>query len=364
MNGGKFITKPLSLWLDLIRAIAALVVVIGHAHQLGMYTGYYPFTMFLQLNAVVVFFVLSGLVIASSAASEGQTLASYAAARLARILPVALPVLLLSHFAAVYCAARGFAPEPLGFDDGSIAPLRTVFAGLFLSESVSTGLSINPPYWSLCYEVWFYVLFGIATFLKGWQRNVWLGIGCLVAGANIVLLLPAWLAGVTLARMKNTAEITPSQARLRITLALAALFTAEMIGPVIGPLFWKVATWTLGHSHYAPSYIALAFCFAYGLTGLRALLGADNTLLEPFAKPIKWTADMSFSLYLLHWPLLTVLRANGVTAGGNALGFVVIVAAVVAVSGGFAALTEHRRKPLRKALERLFSAQSRTAARA
>ena len=32
--------------------------------------------------------------------------------------------------------------------------------------------------------------------------------------------------------------------------------------------------------------------------------------------------------------------------------------------GGFAALTEHRRKPLRKALERLFSAQSRTAARA
>ena len=105
MTGEKFITTPLSLWLDLIRAIAALVVVVGHAYQLKMYTGFYPFTISLQLNAVVVFFVLSGLVIASSSDAEGQTLASFAAARLARILPVALPVLALSYGLAAYCSA-------------------------------------------------------------------------------------------------------------------------------------------------------------------------------------------------------------------------------------------------------------------
>ncbi|MEO7246908.1 MAG: acyltransferase family protein, partial [Novosphingobium sp.] len=173
---------------------------------------------------------------------------------------------------------------------------------------------------------------------------------------NILLLLPTWLAGVYLARLKAMPEITRSQARLRVFLALAALFLSSAIAPTFGTIFWMVATWSLGHSHYALSYIALAVCFAYGLTGLRALLGADNALLEPFAKPIKWTADMSFSLYLLHWPLLTLLQANGVTAGNNPLGFLAIVATVVAVSGGFAALTENRRKPLRKALERAFSA--------
>ncbi len=364
MTGEKFITKPLSLWLDLIRAIAALVVVVGHAHQLGMYTGFYPFTISLQLNAVVVFFVLSGLVIASSSDAEGQTLASFAAARLARILPVALPVLALSYGLAEYCSAQGFAPSPMGGDPGVISPMRTLYAALFLSESLSSGLAINPPYWSLCYEVWFYTMFGIATFLKGATRIIALIIACAIAGANILLLLPAWLAGVYLARMKTFAAITPTQARLRITLALTALFVACVIAPAFATVFWKIATWDLGQSHYAPSYILLAFCCAYGLTGLRALLGSENTSLERFAKPIRWTADMSFSLYLLHWPLLTVLRANGVSAGGNLFGFFAIIAAVVAVSGVFAALTEHRRRPLRKALERLFPPAPRQTASA
>ncbi len=360
MSGQPFITKPLSLWLDLIRAAAALMVVVGHAYEIGLYTGPYPFTIALQLNAVVVFFVLSGLVIASSAAGEGQSLARYSAARLARILSVALPALAISYGAAVFCAAHGFSPKPVSMDPGLISPTRTLLAALFLSESVTSGLAINPPYWSLACEVWFYALFGIAMFLRGWQRAIWLVIACAVAGANVLLLLPAWLAGVWLTRA-HSPEISPSQARMRVIVVLTALMLAGPIAPMCEGLLRSMALWNLGHSHYALSYALLAAAFAYGLTGLRALLGESNTLLEAFARPIKGIANMSFSLYLLHWPLLTLLRADGVSAGTNPLAFLALIAGVVAVSSLFAALTEHRRKPMRMALERLFSTQSSVA---
>jgi peptidoglycan/LPS O-acetylase OafA/YrhL len=123
MRDTPFITRPLSILLDLVRVLAALAVLVGHAVQLGHYRGPYPFTMLFQHNAVIVFFVLSGLVIAASVDRGGHRLGDYAVARLSRFLPVALPALTISL--AMVALDRMVTSAPLlGEDSHGVAPLE------------------------------------------------------------------------------------------------------------------------------------------------------------------------------------------------------------------------------------------------
>src|SRR5687768_4433889 len=199
MTPEPFITRPMSLWLDFVRAVAALVVVVGHAHQLGIYTGYYPFSIALQNNAVIVFFVLSGLVIATATDRREDSLSSFVIARVSRIVPVAVVATLVALAIAALDANFGTAlvfEEDRSWND----PVETLQALLFLSESYNSNFAVNPVHWSLCYEVWFYALFAAATFARGYRRWLWFGGLGLVAGPNVLLLLPVWLVGVWLAR--------------------------------------------------------------------------------------------------------------------------------------------------------------------
>lgn len=56
----------MSIVLDIVRGMAAIAVLIGHAVQLGIYSGPWPFEFSLQHNAVIVFFVSSGILITNS----------------------------------------------------------------------------------------------------------------------------------------------------------------------------------------------------------------------------------------------------------------------------------------------------------
>lgn len=356
MKTEPFITPALSGWLDLARAMSALVVVVGHARQLGLYEGPYPFTIALQLNAVVIFFVLSGLVIAHSAARPGAAVGKYAAARVARILPVAWPALALSWMAAVYCQARGFPPAPVETDPGTISILRTIRAGLFIDEGYGGGFAINPPFWSLAYEVWFYVLFAIATWMKGPARLIALAVAACIAGPNVLALLPVWLCGVALVRSSPLRRTLPVFAALVfIAIWLASLYFSVVLHIGLAPLAAPLAAAFPGHSHYAASYLVLGATTALAFAGARSLAGEARALPQWLKPAVRWMADMSFSLYLLHWPVLMVIKASGFGAGGSVIAFVAIIGAVVAICGLFAAGTEQRREPFRRWLEAKFT---------
>jgi peptidoglycan/LPS O-acetylase OafA/YrhL len=348
-----FITRPLSVWLDLVRALAALAVVIGHAKQINVYTGVFPFSMFFQKNAVVVFFVLSGMVIAASVDRDRKTLSHFAIARASRILPVAYAAIAVSLVVALLdVALRG---DPIFIEDLRWAdPCELLRALLFLSESYTTGFPPNAPYWSLSYEVWFYALFAAATYLSGLTRAVWLAILAVIAGPNILLLLPVWLVGVALVRMPLAARVPASLAGGFILVAIAALFIAPIEAMDAFRLLRPLVPWKLGSSLYVLTDFALALALAAGFAGLRTL--SERGLVIPAcAEPaIRWGANMSFSLYLLHWPLLKLVHMAGLTAGDNPLAFAAIIAGIVAVSGAFASVTEHKRYVVRAWIERVL----------
>ena len=91
-------TRGFSIYLDIIRFLAALVVLASHI-------GYYRFTqgnmqwirdLNLGSDAVVLFFVLSGFVIAYTTFARNRGAAVYAEARLARLYSVIIPALVFT----------------------------------------------------------------------------------------------------------------------------------------------------------------------------------------------------------------------------------------------------------------------------
>lgn len=348
-----FITRPLSVWLDLVRGIAALAVVVGHAAQINVYTGPFPFSMFFQKNAVVVFFVLSGMVIAASVDRDRKTFGHFALARVSRIVPVAWAAIAVSLVVAALDVAMPGAPlfvEDLRWAD----PVELLRAVLFLSESYTTGFAPNAPYWSLSYEAWFYALFAAATYLSGAARTAWLIVLAAIAGPNILVLLPVWLVGVALVRMPLARRVPAGVAGGVVLLAIAALFIAPLFAMDAFRLLHPIVPWRLGSSLYVLTDLALALTLAAGFAGLRTLC-AKGLVLPARAEPaIRWGANMSFSLYLLHWPLLKLVHMAGLTAGTDPLAFAAIIAGVVAISGAFATVTEHKRYAVRAWIERVL----------
>lgn len=350
MQSGPFLTPRLSPWLDLVRGLAAVCVVLGHCVQLDLYTGPWPFTLAFQKNAVTVFFVLSGLVIASSAASRPRSLGDFALARASRIVPVAMLGLLVAIVVAVVDARSG---QPAFAEHAQWEGGRIVLVALFLSESWTSGFALNPPAWSLAYEVWFYALFAAATYLQGARRIVALAVLALIAGPNILLLLPAWMAGMALCHWRKARAMPLFLAPVMLAVAGFALYVAAALAPYGFAVLHLIAPdWKFGYSLYALTDTLVALAIAGGFMALRTLAERGWVIPAKPARAARALADISFTLYLLHWPLLKVLRMAGVSAGDDPLALAAIVLLVVGWCALLAMLVERRTPTLRRWLDR------------
>src|SRR4051812_27780039 len=97
--------KGTSLYLDLVRFSAAMMVFLEHYREhtrgsLRSFWNAHPFWYShsgpYSQTAVIVFFVLSGYVIAHVLATREKTALEYAASRFGRLYSVVLPALLLT----------------------------------------------------------------------------------------------------------------------------------------------------------------------------------------------------------------------------------------------------------------------------
>src|SRR5690242_6900946 len=118
----------LSLYLDLIRFAAALVVLLSHAWLVlfPMYPLHWP-----GPAAVIVFFVLSGFVIAYATDRSERSLANYTLDRLSRLWSVALPALGFGIVLSSFVGQSVFMPELAE----SSALLRTAVNAAFMAQA-------------------------------------------------------------------------------------------------------------------------------------------------------------------------------------------------------------------------------------
>ena len=296
-------TNALSLYLDALRFGAAFIVFLSHFGRVsgGLFWQMQPYGR----TAVLVFFVLSGFVIAWVTETKERTLEEYALSRVARLYSVILPALIitavLDHIAIAIDPSL-YGPEPLpAMVRGG--PLN-VFLGYVLSLvflGASWNIGMNPgsdlPYGTLDYEAWYYILFGVATFLQGRLRMVAIAVAALVAGPAILLFFPLWLMGLAAWRW---GAALPRQLGTPLALgAWAAFIGLEAFGGQ--ELFQHPQAALLPWQFSAYDYIVSALV-ALLIVGLaNAPLPMPGAAVE---RLIRLLAGTTFGLYLLHFPLL------------------------------------------------------------
>ncbi|MGM9491832.1 acyltransferase family protein [Ideonella sp. YS5] len=318
--------RNLSIYLDLVRFLTALMVFVVHANY-QRFTGGLPFLWrFKDLgnDAVMVFFVLSGFVIAHVVTTKERTLTEYAASRLARLYSVVVPALILT----ITLDAAGSVFDPSLYSGRWYEydqPLQRVLAGLTFTNELwfsYTRPFSNGPFWSLGYEPWYYALFAAAHFLRGHVRYVAVTVVCLVIGPKILLLMPVWLLGVWAYRETTRSRLGAGQG-LTLMIGSAALYlvfrlndgpdhllelSREWLGTDI--LYDKLA-WS---RKFLSSYL-IGICVALHFIGASALAPHLRRLPGLLERPIRFAAGLTFSLYLLHYPLLQFFAALTPVAG-------------------------------------------------
>lgn len=304
----------LSLYFDLLRILSALAVLFYHLWPQLFPDFPLPWP---GHAAVMVFFVLSGYMMAHVVHRPGMTLLSYAQQRAVRILSVALPALLLSAAIAPLAGSEALhSSGPMRFS--ALEFLQRVGASLFfVSQSWKLDLlpPYNPPYWSLCYEVWYYAIYGIWCLgPRRWRVPLVLA-AALCAGPRALLLMPVWLLGVAVHRAQSAALKISRDAALALfwcgALAAFMVFWLDLGRDWLSLLQarWPDAHQALLESGRFGGDYLLGLAVAANFIGAVAL-GDMLAGLRPLQGVLRGLASYTYSAYLFHMPL-AVLLWNG-----------------------------------------------------
>jgi len=342
------LTRSTSLYIDCLRLVAALIVMLSHVSWNKLSGGFLWPVQPYGHAAVVVFFVLSGFVIAYTAETKDHDLNQFALSRMSRLYSVILPALLLTLIADRIGQAIG--PDIYAGESESQPLLRLAAAGLFLSQSwwSDTTLLSNHSYWSMPYEFWYYVIFAAAFYLSGWKRYALSAGAMLIAGPNILLMLPIWLLGVLAYRLSRRVQMPKLPAAGLFTATLLVMALSEYLADGRGLLTRQYST------HYPPGFAA----FDYGLAALLAAnILASCSLALPFGRwaavAIKKSAGYSFSIYLYHLPLLYLCAALLPAAWPVPLRGASMLAMTMVAIVALGSVTENRKEELHRLFARI-----------
>lgn len=359
------VNPTLSIWLELSRIFAALVVFIGHSVGIGVA----PADLSSQWHrtaddAVTAFFVISGLVIAYTTRISNGTASQYALARVSRVYPVAVTTVLFAL--VVDHIGMHFNPAEYAVDWQYrklwlYLPLHWLFLGETWFGAIQPFTML--PYWSLGYEVWYYVLFGCITFLRGRIRWAVVALVLLVMGPRIWLLLPTWWLGVWLYRHLDRLRL--SRAPALGLMALSVLGYAAYVG-LGGRAFTDEASrqfyaWLSsvlpmpfhpGSTVHVLSDHVMAVLFALFVVGA----ASSGLAFGPRAAGlVRQVAGYTFTFYMVHYTLLVLALAMGHRQTGWAA-YGLIFGGILLVSGLLAQVGEQRRAWYRGLFTRAIAA--------
>ena len=256
-------------------------------------------------EAVMLFFVISGFVIAYSVGEKGMTFREYFVRRFRRIYPLFLVALLLGVADYLFFRKQPIpAPELLGnlfmFQDLGYLKPGTWFAPF-------AGIA---PLWSLAYEWWFYLLFFPLWTLvpKALQLPVVTTISTIALITYVhlpnqicafLMYFILWWTGAALAReFTTTGKVTFAGQRNTI-LALGSFAVVSVFFLLHAPVYGK-PRWggfpTLQIRQIVSAFVVLIGALAWN----RVRWIGFNQLFRPFL----WVAPISYAIYLFHVPLL------------------------------------------------------------
>jgi peptidoglycan/LPS O-acetylase OafA/YrhL len=357
--------RAFSLYLDLCRLLAAVLVVVSHLVPYGVIAASSRYWWLnLGRESVVVFFVLSGFVIAYTTERKTASLRDYCVARCTRIYSVALPVVLLGFIAAAVLVLADRVPLDEFYQlrkPWLYLPLHLLFMGELWT--IAEPPLLLPPWWSLGYEVWYYALFGAAFYLRGSRRLLALSVLLLVVGPKLWLLLPVWGAGVLLYHWQKTHAIarTPALFGWCATLVLLAAFKESGMDAALRAS--ALANWPFpglplkSADRVLADYLVCLLVLANFLCARSAGFGS----LLRFERPIRALASYTFTLYLVHALVMRVWLIVYPHRRSDVVDVALLLAVIAAATWVVGQLTEHRKAWFARGFLRLTARSQATA---
>ncbi|WP_420369217.1 acyltransferase family protein [Curtobacterium sp. L1-20] len=309
---------------------------------------------------VDVFFVISGFLITAHLSREWTTtgrirLGRFYARRARRLLPAALLVLTVTAVASWVLLPVRVREQVFHEVTGAAIYVENWVLAASSVDYLAQSTDVASPvqhYWSLSVEEQFYL--------------VW----------PVLMILAGWLSTLVLRRRGRRSAGGPSTARPAFVVALSVVFVVCLVLSVVqtqhdpGPAYfatqtraWEFAAGGLlalvlrrsersAHLRAVGSWVGFAtiagsfllFTAALPFPGWIAVVPVVGALLviacgdpeTPDApgmlyrwRPVQWAGDVSYSLYLWHWPLVVLVPAATGTALGTRAKVAILVASVL-----------------------------------
>ncbi len=279
--------------LDLVRLGAAFAVIISHAWPL---TGApEPLEVVLGTSlgglAVLLFFFVSGLLIAESATRSRAHKKKFIAARAARIFPGLLGALCATLAIAALCGSEAYWREQLVYviRGLSLVSLEHQLTGAFAQNPMP--FAVNGPLWSLFYEALLYSVLAALLWSQvstpRWTLPFFASgsaILCIVAGVG---LLPGGAIGY----------------RLEILAPLAYAFA-------LGALVWQGRERIMLNGMGAMVVLILSLAIAVALRDatvtvllLAPALSYAALVVGYSPSAVRLPGDISYGVYIYGWPV-------------------------------------------------------------
>lgn len=167
-------------WVDALRGIAAMVIVVNHYHHFYLADAYdraaipeveyFPYASILMplygpfaANAVELFWLISGFVFAHVYLAREASAWEFGVARFARLYPLHFATLI--YVAAMQSVSQSMVGHWQVYGNNDV---KHFFLQVFMSSNWSNwdrGLSFNGPIWSVSLEISIYALFFISIWI-------------------------------------------------------------------------------------------------------------------------------------------------------------------------------------------------------
>ncbi|WP_285619287.1 acyltransferase [Kineosporia sp. NBRC 101677] len=364
--------------LDGLRGLAAAIVVVHHALMANAvlydHSATWPSWSWVALHtpayllwagaeAVTLFFVLSGFVLAAQACREGFTWRSYYPSRLVRLyLPVWASIALAGAlFLAIHrTAPAGASSLLLEHRDQQIGD---TFKDLILLAGTSM---LNGPLWSLRWEVAFSLLLPVYVLAGRWSATSRARAAAVAAGLTLVMVvgiathvlalqyLPVFGFGTLLFFHQDLNSALAPRLAHGLTAPALAVVAGCLMMPVV------VAGWVIQPPAGAASAGKILVVFGSILWIVLALHWPP--LRSFLTMPVlRWLGSRSFTIYLVHQPIIVTAAFVFDLAGRPALLLAVTAPIVLVTSEAFFRCVERPAHALSRRLVRRDTRQTSAA---
>lgn len=318
-----------------LRAIAVSLVLFFHLWPNRLGGGYV---------GVDVFFVISGFLITlhllSRPPASGHDLATFWSRRVKRLLPASFLVL-----SCTLIASRLVAPAT----QWQNTAIETITSALYVqnwrlaNSSVDYLAADNAPspvqhFWSLSVEEQFYLVWPVLILVLAWitHKRGWSLMATIGAGLSVLVLSSlAYSIYATALEPASAYFITPTRMwELGIGGLLAVLVFRDRV--TLSPRVGSAVAWA---GVVAIAVTALVYTSATPFPGWQALLPVMGAAAVIFGRPEQGTlgrllalrpvqrlGDISYSVYLWHWPLIILVpNVNGGHLGRLDKAFIIVL---------------------------------------